>query len=93
MPNQKLEQFEILNQENDHKHVAHVVLNGYNIEQEDANSLFGAMRSFKIIEGDLTEAWSTRRPLLIRSQHGQDTKVRIAALPVDEDSYGLIEFV
>ena len=92
MSEKMTEQFEVFNKENNER-VANVMLNGYNIERGAAGGLFGAMRSFKVLDGDLTDSWSTRQSLRIRNQHGEETTVRIAALPVDEESYGLIEFI
>ncbi|MCA9936154.1 MAG: hypothetical protein H6662_06780 [Ardenticatenaceae bacterium] len=73
--------------------VAQIVLNGYNIEKGGALGTTGAMRSFKIIRGDLWEEWAGQQNLLLVSNIGQESEVRIAALPVEEESFGLIEFI
>lgn len=75
------------------KLVANIVLNGYNIEQGGPIGRHGAMRSFIIVEGDLWDEWSAQQPLTLRSDHGNESMVRVAALPVDDESYGLIEFI
>lgn len=51
------------------------------------------MRSFRVVRGDLFQQWSTQEQLVLRSEAGQAFPVRIAALPVDEDSSGLVEFL
>ncbi len=78
---------------NKQKLVANIVLNGYNIEQGGPLGRHGAMRSFMIMKGDLWDAWSAQQPLTLRGDDGQESAIRVAALPVDDDSYGLIEFI
>lgn len=78
---------------NKNKMVAQVVLNGYDIEAGKLLQQHGAMRSFKIVKGDLWDYWSVQSSLVLRSKTGEETAVKVAALPVDEDSFGLIEFV
>ncbi len=73
--------------------VAKVVLNGYNIEQSNSLGRYGAMCSFKIVDGDLWAEWHTQAQLVLRTQAGKEARIKITALPVEEDSYGLIEFV
>jgi hypothetical protein len=75
------------------KEIAQVILNGYNIEQEQSFGSLGAMRSFKIVRGDLWEQWNAQTAVTLAHDSGQETLVKIAALPVDSDSFGLIEFV
>ncbi len=73
--------------------VARIALNGYDIH---AGSLFptsGAMRSFILLEGDLWDQWNAVESLILTNEHGQQVSVRVAALPVEEDGYGLIEFL
>jgi predicted NUDIX family NTP pyrophosphohydrolase len=73
--------------------VARISLNGYDIE---AGGLFpnsGAMRSFIMVDGDLWEQWNAVETLLLKNQQGASVSARIAALPVEEDGFGLIEFL
>lgn len=73
--------------------LAKVVLNGYSIEQTKSLGRHGALCSFKIIEGDLWDEWHAQTQLVLRAQAGDEAHIKITALPVDTDSYGLIEFV
>ena len=73
--------------------VARVLLNGYNIEQSKSLGRHGAMCSFKIVEGDLWAEWHEQTQLILRTPTGNEALIKITALPVEEDSYGLIEFV
>lgn len=75
------------------KPIAKVILNGYNIAAENAPTTLGAMRSFKMVEGDLWDEWSTQEKFILRLEDGQITKARVAALPAEVDSFGLIEFL
>lgn len=51
------------------------------------------MRSFKVVTGDLWDQWRQQGKLVLRHDNGQESAVRVAALPVDDDSFGLIEFL
>lgn len=73
--------------------LAKVVLNGYSIEQTESLGRHGAMCSFKIIEGDLWAEWHSQTQLVLRTQTGDEALIKITALPVESDSYGLIEFI
>jgi hypothetical protein len=73
--------------------VAKVMLNGYNIEQSHSLGRHGAMCSFKIVSGDLWEEWNGQTHLLLRTHTGQEAAIKITALPVETDGYGLIEFI
>lgn len=75
------------------KRVASIVLNGYNIEEGGPIGRHGAMRSFIVVEGDLWDVWAGQQEITLRNDMGQENKVRVAALPVDSESYGLIEFL
>lgn len=72
------------------KRLARIVLNGYNI---DPNQNVGHIRSFYMRQGDLVEAWSNFEQLLLCGHNGKAVPVRLAALPEDDDSLGLIEFL
>lgn len=73
--------------------LARVVLNGYSIEQSKSLGRHGALCSFKIVDGDLWAEWHSQAQLVLRTEAGDEALIKITALPVDEDSYGLIEFV
>ena len=51
------------------------------------------MRSFTIVSGDLWEQWDVQMPLQLQDDTGKSSNIRIAALPVEDDGYGLIEFL
>jgi hypothetical protein len=73
--------------------VAQVILNGYDIRAGETTVPHGAMRSFKIVNGDLWEHWNLQSPLVLSNDEGQEAPVKVAALPADADSFGLIEFL
>lgn len=75
------------------KPVATVILNGYNIESKSSLGRHGAMCSFKIIQGDLWQEWHDQASLVLRTKAGKEAEIKVTALPTDEDSYGLIEFL
>ena len=83
----------IVYNEQNGKPIAKVILNGYNISAENAPLSLGAMRSFKLVEGDLWDEWNTREKFILRLEDGQIAKARVAALPAEVDSFGLIEFL
>ncbi|MCA9872719.1 MAG: hypothetical protein KC441_03670 [Anaerolineales bacterium] len=73
--------------------VARIALNGYDIKAGSLLPATGAMRSFVILEGDLWDQWNAVATLRLRHDTGAEVAVRVAALPVEEDGYGLIEFL
>lgn len=73
--------------------IALIILNGYNISAGGPLGKTGAMRSFKIVKGDLWDEWSERRSLMIRAEDGRTADALVAALPAEADSFGLIEFM
>jgi hypothetical protein len=75
------------------KALAQVILNGYHIGQDVTFGSLGSMRSFKIVRGDLWEEWDRQTAVALTSDDGQAVMVRIAALPVEDGSFGLVEFV
>jgi hypothetical protein len=89
------ESTEVLQVYDEHKSkpVASIILNGYNIASGGPLGLVGAMRSFKIVRGNLWESWNRQEALRLRDQTGREARIRVAALPVEEDSTGLIEFL
>ncbi|MCZ7672266.1 MAG: hypothetical protein M5U34_36675 [Chloroflexi bacterium] len=75
------------------KSLARIALNGYDIS---AGGLFpdsGVMRSFVLLEGDLWDQWNAVQPIILQHESGAKVTVRVAALPVEDDGYGLIEFL
>lgn len=75
------------------KPVATIILNGYNIAGGGPLGMTGQMRSFKLVKGNLVSPWENGRILSMQDSAGRESTIRIAALPVDEDSAGLVEFV
>ena len=75
------------------KDIAKIRLNGYNIPAEQSLGQQGAMRSFSVHSGDLWESWSCQEELILHDKNGRKAPVRIAALPAEEGSFGLIEFL
>ncbi len=73
--------------------LAFVVLNGYNIRLSDTLGKAGAMRSFKLKQGTVWDAWNTRQILKIVTKDGRESRIRIAAIPAEKDGAGLIEFL
>jgi hypothetical protein len=73
--------------------VAQVVLNGYDIKAGATTVPHGAMRSFRILAGDLWAQWNVQESLILSNDIGHEAEIRVAALPVDEASFGLIEFL
>ncbi len=73
--------------------VARVVLNGYNIHGDGPLGKQGSLRSFALVSGDLWEQWSEQQTLQLQNHQGPSLNIRIAALPVEDDGYGLIEFL
>ncbi|MCP4360096.1 MAG: hypothetical protein GY796_18985 [Chloroflexi bacterium] len=51
------------------------------------------MCSFKIMDGDLWDEWHNQSHLTLRTTEGKEATIKVAALPVEDDSYGLIEFL
>ncbi len=78
---------------NSSKTIAKVVLNGYNIEKDGSLGTLGAMRSFKVVAGDLWEQWNDQETLKLAETEENEAKIKIAALPTDDDGFGLIEFI
>jgi len=74
-----------------------IVLNGYNFDAIDMHGApSGQMRSFRLVDGEfrsLHKSWSQQAILWLRTDQGREFPVRIAALPTDALSFGLMEFV
>jgi hypothetical protein len=82
-----------VHQTNGKKPMARIALNGYNIDSGGALGMSGAMRSFRIIKGDLWDQWNNQETLIIRGDDQTEARIRIAALPAEDDSFGFVEFV
>jgi len=75
------------------KPVARIALNGYDIHAGGLFPTTGAIRSFVLLEGDLWDQWNAVESLILKNETGNQVTIRIAALPVEDDGYGLIEFL
>ena len=73
--------------------VARISLNGYDIHAGGLFPTSGAMRSFVMLDGDLWDQWNAVESLTLKNESGEQVSIRIAALPVEDDGYGLIEFL
>ncbi len=75
------------------KLVARIALNGYDIHAGGIFPTSGAMRSFVLLDGDLWDQWHAVESVTLKNETGEQIAVRVAALPVEDDGYGLIEFL
>lgn len=73
--------------------LAEISLNGHSIRSGGPLGNSGAMRSFKIVDGDLWTQWERQVILIIRAGKGKEARVRVAAMPVELGGLGFIEFV
>jgi len=73
--------------------VARIALNGYDIHAGGIFPNSGAMRSFVLLDGDLWDQWNAVESVTLKNETGAQIAVRVAALPVEDDGYGLIEFL
>lgn len=73
--------------------LASIVLNGYNISGSDFLGHAGDMHSFKIVDGELRLQWRNQEILSFQDEHGRFTYIRVAALPVEKDGFGLLEIL
>ncbi len=79
--------------------IARVGLNGYKSFTKNPTSQTSPSRliwSFTVLDGNrgpLEQSWSQRRPVLLCTPNGKSAHVRVVAMPVDKDSFGLIEFL
>lgn len=73
--------------------VARIALNGYDIHAGGLFPTSGAMRSFVLLDGDLWDQWNAVESLILKNEAGNQVTIRIAALPVEDEGYGLIEFL
>jgi hypothetical protein len=75
------------------KPIARIALNGHNIEQGGVFGHSGAMRSFRVVYGDLREQWIQQAPLTIRDRFGNESVIRVFAFPADDGAIGFVEFI
>jgi hypothetical protein len=73
--------------------VAQIRLNGYDIRAGVCTVPHGAMRSFRMVTGDLWAPWNIQAPLILCDNKGREAAIKVAALPAEDDSSGLIEFL
>ncbi len=74
--------------------IGQVVLNGYKIDNENPLGFSqGVIRSFKVISGDFWQSWDAQAPLIMQDEQAREHAIRILAMPVDSDSFGLVEFL
>ena len=73
--------------------VAKIALNGYNIGEGSVFGRNGAMRSFKVVEGDVWDFWDKQTILTIRDDAGTESKIRIFAAPAQKGASGFVEFL
>ncbi len=80
------------------RQIAKIGLNGYKSHTNNPLDEGGQKRtiwSFTVVEGDrdtLQSAWWERAAMTMRTG-SQETHVRVAALPIDAASFGLIEYI
>jgi hypothetical protein len=75
------------------REIATIVLNGYNIAAGGPLGDRSAMRSFKVVTGDVEAPFERQEALALHSPDGRQASVRIAARPATKGSAGLIEFL
>jgi hypothetical protein len=51
------------------------------------------LRSFRLVAGDLRPQWQRHTTALLCVSNGQGLPVRIAAMPTEDDGWGLLEFI
>lgn len=73
--------------------IARIALNGYDINAGGLFPTSGAMQSFVLLDGDLWDQWNAVEPVSLKNETGAQVPVHVAALPVEDDGYGLIEFL
>jgi hypothetical protein len=73
--------------------LAAVTLNGYNATVADPVVGHKVLRSFRLVAGDLRPQWQLHKLALLCVSNGQGLPIRIAAIPTEDDGWGLLEFV
>ncbi len=81
------------------QHIARIGLNGYKrfaqnpVRQEGTSRLIW---SFTVLDGNrkaLKQSWLNNQAMTLKIPQGNVAYVRVAALPSDEHSFGLLEFL
>lgn len=81
------------------KKIAKVGLNGYKSFSKHPTRNGEQTRliwSFTVLDGNrnsLTKSWSRHEPILLCTPNGKSVPVRVVAMPVDDEGFGLIEFL
>lgn len=83
----------IVRENNNGKEVAQIVLNGYNIKAGGPLGKTGAMRSFRLTDGDLWNYWDVQSTFTVFAEDGQIAEARVAAMPAEMGALGFIEFL
>ncbi len=79
--------------ESNKRPIAQIELNGYTVNSTGPLGHKVRLHSFRIISGKLRRAWWQNERLQMPLPNGQVLAMRVAALPVDEDSYGMLEIL
>lgn len=81
------------------RRIARVGLNGYRSLSRDGQQAsrrtYRLIWSFTVLDGDLEKlrySWERRLPVLLCTDSGRRVPVKIVAMPIGEDSFGLFEF-
>ncbi len=77
------------------KQIARIALNGYNINAGGPLGHAGAMRSFRVLngEGDLWDHWQIQTTFVVTSEDGRTSEAKVAAYPAEANGFGFIEFI
>lgn len=81
------------------RHIAKVGLNGYKSFSKNPTNSDNESRliwSFTVLDGSrksLGDTWSRQQAILLCTPNGKSVPVRVVAMPVEEDGFGLIEFL
>ncbi len=81
------------------QHIAKIGLNGYKSFTQSPTRQKGRARliwSFTILEGNRTElkrSWLNNQAMTLKTSQGRTANIRVAAYPIDDDSFGLLEFL
>lgn len=81
------------------RHIAKIGLNGYKSFTQNPTAQKGTSRliwSFTVLDGnrkELKRSWLNNRPMTLKTLQGKTANVRVAAYPIDDKSFGLLEFL
>lgn len=79
--------------------IAKIGLNGYKSFTQSPTRQKGSSRliwSFTILEGnrkELKKSWMNNQAVTLKTSQGNTVNVRVAAYPIDDQSFGLLEFL